>query len=301
LAFDDAGKKLYAATDQGLFVSTNGGLNWQHVGSSGSSATNLPIDSSTTFAFDINNPSVIYVGTAQHGVYASTDGGASWTLASDGLPANIPVNGLSFDADQHQLWAATSVGVYRSDNRGTSWRSFNTGFPPNVVIHTVIPASVSGGAVGLIYAGTDKGFYRSQDSGRHWSINQEGLAGTSIHRILVDFRSTNATTVYAACDAGAFRSDDNGLNWRAIAPGLPKNGPVYSIILGATGYSQLFIATNDVYLFPGTSGGITPSRILPILIVLVFFFLLFRLTRRSRRSRSDILKPDRIIETPASE
>src|SRR5258708_11826063 len=137
LAFDNAGKKLYAATDQGLFVSTDGGLHWQHVGSSGSSATNLPIDSSTTFAFDINNPSVIYVGTAQHGVYASIDGRASWTWASDGLPANVPVNGLSFDADQHQLWAATSVGVYRSDNRGTSWRSFNTGFPPNVVINTV--------------------------------------------------------------------------------------------------------------------------------------------------------------------
>ncbi len=295
LAFDTSGKKLYAATTQGLFVSTDGAKQWTLVSATASA---LPQDSFTALAFDVNNANVLYTGTAQHGVFSSADGGVHWSAISTGLPQGRAIGSIAVDPDQHQLWAAVAMGVYRSDDGGSSWRAFTTGFPTGVTINTVIPASVSGGTKGLIYAGTSKGFYLSKDSGAHWGTGTEALIGTSIRFILVDFRSSNPTTVYVGTDVGAFRSDDEGQNWRGIAAGLPRKVAVNAILLGAANYDQLYVGSNAVYVFPGTSGGLSPSRIPVFIGVLVFFFLLYIIARRGWREWRNLLKPTRIVEPP---
>lgn len=295
LAFDTSGKKLYAAISQGLFVSTDGAKQWTRVNTA---ASGLPQDGYTALAFDVNNANVLYTGTAQHGVFSSADNGVHWLAVSTGLPQGRAIESLAVDPDQHQLWAAVATGAYRSDDGGSSWRAFTTGFPVGVTINTVVPASVSGGTKGLIYAGTSKGFYLSKDSGAHWGTGTEALIGTSIRCILVDFRSSNPTTVYVCTDVGAFRSDDEGQNWRGIAAGLPRKVAVNAILLGAANYDQLYVGSDDVYVYPGTSGGLSPSRI-PVLIgVLVFFFLLYIIARRGWREWRNLLKPTHIVEPP---
>src|SRR2546429_339847 len=161
LAFDNPGKKLYAATDGGLFVSTDRAQHWNNVGTA---KTGLPTDSYTAIAFDLNTASIIYVGTALHGVLKSGNNGVSWSAASAELPTGDTINNLIYDSDAHQLWAATDMGVYRSDNGGTSWQLLNSGIPAADVINAVLPANVSGGTRGLIYAATNHGFYVSQDA-----------------------------------------------------------------------------------------------------------------------------------------
>ena len=296
LAFDDSGKQLYAATSQGLFVSSDDAKQWSLVSTASSG---LPQDNYTALAFDVNATHVIYAGTAQHGLFSSNDSGVHWSAINTGLPQGDAIKSIANDPDQHQLWVAMATGAYRSDDRGASWHAYTTGFPAGVAINTIVPASVSGGAKGLIYAGTSKGFYISKDSGTHWSTGVEALIGTSIRCIVGDFRSSNPTTVYVCTDVGAFRSDDNGQNWRGIAPGLPRNVAVNAIILGAANYDQLYVGSNDVYVYPGTSGGLSPSRIPVLLGVLVFFFLLYVIARRSWREWSGLMKPKRIIEPPA--
>lgn len=284
LSFDSVGKKLYVATAKGIFVSIDAAQHWNSVGSS------LPADDSyTALAFDATAPHTIYAGTAHHGVLISTNDGIAWSAASNGLPGGDAINSLAFDSDQHQLWAATASGVYRSDDRGTTWKALNNGLPANDAVNTVRVASMSGGVEGLVYAGTDHGFFRSEDSGLHWLSNEESLTGTSIHAILVDFR--NPSTVYIATDVGAFRSDDSGQNWGIIGPGLPRGQSVYALILGAGDYSQLYAAVNDVYLYPGSSGGLSPTRLLPLIALLLMFYLLYRLIQRSRNRRRETLKP----------
>lgn len=293
LAFDNAGKKLYAATDAGLFVSADGAQHWSSVGGPN---TGLATDSYTAIAFDLNTASIIYVGTAHHGVLESRNNGASWSDISAGLPTGDSINDLVYDSNTHQLWAATDMGAYRSGNGGSGWQLLNTGIPAADVINAVLPADVSGGAGGLIYAGTNHGFYLSTDSGAHWSQSKDSLVGTGIHAILIDY--SQATTVYIATDIGALRSPDSGQTWGGISSGIPRDQAVYALTQGASGYSQLYAASQGIYLYPGNNGALSITRIIPILVILLFFYLLFLLITRRRRRSAKMLQPERIVERP---
>lgn len=288
LGFDDPGKKLYAATDAGVFVSVDAAQHWVAI-------SGLPAASYTALAFDLKAPHTIYTATMHTGVFVSTNDGSSWTAANGGLPVGISMNGLTFDSDQHQLWAATNMGIYRSGDAGITWQALNTGLPSAVVVHTILPAAISGGDQSLVFAGTNSGFFRSEDYGAHWSASQVSLSGTSVNAILIDYHKV--TTVYVGIGIGVLRSDDNGQNWEGIASGLPKDQPVFALAMGANGYNQLYAANNNVYIFPGNSSVFDPSQILPVLLILVFFFALYRLSSRGRKRSRQMLESGQMIET----
>ncbi len=288
LVFDDPGKKLYAASDAGVYVSADGAKSWTKV-------AGLPQDKYTAIAFDLKKAQSIYVGSEQHGVYASSDSGATWSAATSGLPAHLAIHGLAFDSDAHQLWAATSMGVYRSPDDGASWQALNTGLPAGITVYTVLPASIEGGAQGLIYAGTNKGFFLSRDAAAHWQTSQVPLTGVSIYSVLIDIHT--ATTVYIATNiVGVLRSTDSGANWGSVASGLPSHQTVYAIAQGAANYDQLFVAINNIYLYPGTNSIFDPTRLLPFLLIIAFFYLLIRITTRRRHASRTMRKPERIIK-----
>ncbi|MDQ2886439.1 MAG: hypothetical protein M3Y39_10155 [Chloroflexota bacterium] len=293
LSFDASNQKLYAATDKGLFTTTAGATRWSVL-----SAPGLPTTSFTALAFDTG--SVIYAGTASQGIYRSDNNGSSWTAVGKGLPAGAAVNELSIDPVQHQLWAVTTMGAYRSDDRGASWQGFNQGLPAGLTINTLVAASTVGGTTGLLYMGTRHGLYFSQDSGAHWSAPQEALPGTSIHAILLDFRSTNPIAVDIATDVGVFRSADNGQSWSSVASDLPKSAQIYALALGADNYAQLYAAGTGIYLFPGSSGGIAPTRILPLILVVAFFFLLYWLSQRGRSRKRATARLAQVQEDPVA-
>src|SRR5262249_17426971 len=100
LVFNASAKKFYSVTGQGIFVSNDTVSRWTSLLSSGSG---LPADSYTSLDFDASKPGNLYVGTAHHGIFASTDGGATWFMASKGLPTDVAINNVMFDADRHQL------------------------------------------------------------------------------------------------------------------------------------------------------------------------------------------------------
>ncbi len=295
LAFDDSGKKLYAASTAGLYLSMNGAKSWMKV-------AGLPQDAYTSIVFDLNKTQSLYVGSEQHGIFASSDGGATWTAINNGLPAISAVHGLVFDSNAHQLWAATDMGVYRSSDGGASWQALNSGLPTGVTVYAVLPASTEGGTPGLIYAGTNEGFYLSQDNAAHWQTSQAPLTHISIYSILVDYHTTS--TVYVATSTvGILRSLDSGENWGGFATGLPTHQTVYAMAQGATDYDQLFVAINNVYLYPGTSSVFDPTRLLPFVLILAFFYLLIHFSMRSRRSSRPVQKPEdsnKPTDTPAS-
>ncbi len=294
LSFDSSNQKLYAATDKGLFTTTPGAAHW-----SAFSAPGLPTTGFTALAFDTG--SVIYAGTAGQGVYRSDNNGSSWTAVGKGLPAGAAVNELSIDPVQHQVWAVTTLGAYRSDDRGNTWQIFKRGLPSAITINTIVAASTVGGTTGLLYMGTNHGIYFSQDSGAHWSASQEALSGTSIHAILLDFRSTNVIALDIATDVGVFHSADNGQSWSSVASDLPRNAAIYALAFGADNYAQLYAAGSGIYLFPGSGGGgVAPTRILPLLLVVVFFFLLYWLSQRGRNRKRATVKPVQAQAEPVS-
>ncbi|WP_146747096.1 WD40/YVTN/BNR-like repeat-containing protein [Thermogemmatispora tikiterensis] len=294
LSFDASERRLYAATSRGVFVSSDGGGHWQTVNQG------LPADSCTALAIDVERASVLYVGTAHHGVFVSSDGGEHWHAASQGLPANLPINDLAYVSDRGQLWAATVGGVYRSDNGGQSWRSLSRGLPAGITVYRVRPAALSGGDPNLVFAGSDQGIFLSHDNGASWQRNQEGLARVSVRAILVDFRSP--TTIYLGTSIGVLRSNDSGQVWSAVLGGdLPRNRQVYALTLGASDYSQLYAAVDDVYIFPGSSGGWNTNAFAPLLLAVAFFALLYWLTRSNRRHRRGLLGVARPTARPGDQ
>ncbi len=66
---------MYAGTNQGLYRSTDGGINWGRTGS---------FTMVRSVAIDPANDSLVYAGTST-GIYRTTDGGTSWILDNEGL------------------------------------------------------------------------------------------------------------------------------------------------------------------------------------------------------------------------
>ncbi|HLZ57452.1 MAG TPA: hypothetical protein VKR06_10935 [Ktedonosporobacter sp.] len=295
LSFDGAGKKLYAATEKGLFVSVDDGQQWSALNTT---ATGLPSGAYTALATSGSDTSsqAVYVGTATSGLFVSRNGGTIWTPVGHDLPQGTAINDVVFDTDKQQVWIATLSGVYRLGNQG-AWQLLNTGLPEGIVVNTVRLASMSGGPQNLVYLGTNRGFFRSDDAGAHWTTSTESLSRLNIYRILVDFRASSGSvgnTVFIATSAGAFRTVDGGLHWQGIAAGLPVGTSVYDLTIGADGNTQLYAAADQVYQYPGNGGGgLSPMRIISIGLVLLFFYLLYRfITRRGRSRQRKFLTPE---------
>lgn len=70
------------------------------------------------------------IGTPQR-VLKSLDGGTTWTLVSNGLPA-VPISKLLVsprDASGNTVYAGTWIGVYETTDGGASWHLYGSGLP----------------------------------------------------------------------------------------------------------------------------------------------------------------------------
>ncbi len=279
LAFDPDGKNLYAATQQGLFRSAIG-QSWQRI-----SAKLLPPAGYTALAFDTKHPSVIYVGTAQSGVYVSKDGGQSWQSIQANLPPGLIVHGLTYDPNQQQLWAATSAGIYRMAGQQSSWMELNSGLAESTNTYAVMPASLVGGAQDQVYVGTQRGFFISKDNGVHWSNGQESINGLAVYTIFEDFRDTSAKTLYLGTSIGVLRSVDQGQTWDMVAEGWPRNVAAPALDVGGTNFARLFAVGAGVYFYPGVGSSSFSDQIVAIVLIILFFIFLYLFIMRSRRRR----------------
>lgn len=294
LAFDLAGKKLYAATSAGLFVSRDSASSWSRV-------AGVPVDSYSALSFDVNAPQVVYIASEHSGVLMSRDDGISWSNVSRSLSAGA-LTSVLYDTNQKNLWAASADTIYRSSDNGATWRAMTAGLPANVGINTLALGAVTSGSRDLIFAGTKHGFFLSSDAGQHWAQSQFSLASLNVSAVLLDASQPNV--VYASTDIGVLRSNDSGQNWNQVASGLPDKQPFAGLVQGDVNYTQLFVASRGVYRYPGSSGSILdPSRFIPIVLIILFFFLLyyFFVRRRRRPARRNASRTNRPVGSDANE
>jgi ligand-binding sensor domain-containing protein len=105
LLFDgNTPNKLYAGTDDGLYISTDGGSHWTRVAFSGLKVYAL--------ADNDGSSSLIFAGTSA-GFYFSSDGGSAWEQENRGL-VNTIVQSISLDALSSKMYLGTDgSGAYR--------------------------------------------------------------------------------------------------------------------------------------------------------------------------------------------
>src|SRR5262249_41509648 len=158
---------------------TDGGKTWKKV---------LFVDENTganDIVIDPANPQVLYASTYQRqrtawgfngggpgsGIYKTTDGGATWTKMTNGIPSvdNGRIALSLFASDPKVVYAtvearAPNAGIYRTLDAGTTWEkvsSLNT--RPNYFSQIRIdPANRD-----HIYTlGSNRGFYFTNDGGK---------------------------------------------------------------------------------------------------------------------------------------
>ncbi len=282
LAFDSAGKKLYAATSAGLFVSGDGAQHWTPV-------DHVAPGAYTSLAFDLNTSQTVYVGSATSGVLKSTDGGATWTSIAAGLPAGEAVTSLLYASDLKQLWAAFSAALYRSVNGGASWQAMDTGLPVGAGINVLRAGEETQGSGSLLFVGTNHGFFLSTDAGEHWVPSQSSLANVHIRAILVD--ASQANQVYTSTSIGVLSTQDNGQTWVPVGSGLVGSQLASGLVQSGNGYGRLLVAARGVFIYTG-GGAFSPALILPLVLIVLFFVVLYRFIVVRRRPRPTSITPE---------
>ena len=184
-------------------------------------------------------PEVLYVGTNDHGVYETTDGGATWR--SLGLLGQAVV-GLAATSDG-KIFVVTNFGLYQYDHG--KWLILYLG--PNKALGQPESIVVSGNQ--LFAAGMRNGVYQFDFKTEQWM-----LVGESSWPKQVDASSlvadSHGVLFSGTLDQGVYKYQAK--TWRAFNQGFPT---MFLSNIGAFAFGvndQLFVATNSaVYAYQG--------------------------------------------------
>jgi photosystem II stability/assembly factor-like uncharacterized protein len=229
---------LYAATDNGIYRSSDQGAHWIQSGLEGAEIVSL-----------ISVETSLYAGSYIHGVFKSDDDGGTW------IPTGHPkVALLSLTSLGSELYSGTYFGIYRSDDRGDSWVSHNAGLANTYVygvwaVGSDVYASVTEGLIGF---GQEK-LYRSSDSGMNWTTSGDGLPLNAN----VDSLVSDGSALYAGIfGLGVYRSTNGGAAWSSVGAGLPVVPEDFYTLVARSGLLLVAIANQ---IFRSTDAGLTWS------------------------------------------
>jgi photosystem II stability/assembly factor-like uncharacterized protein len=223
---------LFAATNAGIYKTTNGGYSWTQV--------------STGHFFDIEfnpgNPSIMYASLASS-FFRSTDTGENWTQITNGIPTNaerIEIGVTPAEPSYVYLLCGPAtgygsfVGVYRSNDNGLyfSLRANS----PNILGYEILGTDEkdqAGYDLAIAVSRTNESLlmtggintWISGDDGVTWFItswwketdNSIGYTHADIHALEINPLND---VLYCGSDGGIFYSVDFGNNWIDITSGL---------------------------------------------------------------------------------
>ena len=187
------GTRLFALTSSGLQVSTTRGQSWRSVGPAAPAPSHLATDPS-----EVDRLYVVSSGD----VYASSDGGETFSKLLEGNVAAIAVSGSSV------VLAASGTGVDRSEDAGHAWSRADAGIRETPVSSLAIDPTNPA----FVLAGSPEGVHRSDDGGGSWNL----IPGSPEANV-VAIDPANRSTLYAA-GRGVHKSTDGGSTWRNRSP-----------------------------------------------------------------------------------
>jgi hypothetical protein len=213
-----SGRRLYAGTRGGLWVSTDGGVTWTRR------------RSAPTWSVSVVRGSTEVLAASSDGLFRSTDNGTTWTAV--GLPGSPGAfNRLAVAIAPSNTSVAYAFGTGGAGPTGYLWRRTGTawaavGVPPGLATGqswydwylAVAPDRDT-----QIYCGAID-IHRGTLSGTTWTwVNLSSrTSGDSIHpdQHAIAFEPGRPDTIYAGCDGGLFRSPDRGVTWVHCNNGL---------------------------------------------------------------------------------
>jgi len=221
----------------GMYKSTDQGRTWTKIGL----ATSRQISAVRVHP---TNPDIVFVavqgdrwqGTADRGVYRSTDGGKTWTQLLKGENATSGAADLSMDATNPRIlyaafwdhqrtpWMVRSggagSGIWKSTDGGETWKRLSDGLPK---LMGKIGVSVSPANPDRVYAiveAENGGLYRSDDAGKSWRLmtGDRLIQTRSWYYMNITADPANADAVWVS-NAPLLRSTDGGRTF-AVVPAM---------------------------------------------------------------------------------
>lgn len=275
----------FAATDSGLFRSTDGGAEW----------TDLGVPQSAVYAVTADpNDDRLYAGTQPARLYAAaldppiTDD--SWrelpgfyevpsrddwrTPRHDG-GAQVRSLAVHTDAPDRLVAGVEIGGVYCSDDRGETWSERRIRLDPATEIDDVHHVLVRSPDQWI--ASTGNGLYRTDDAGREWHRLDDGLDRTYFREALDRNEHLYAAAAVGppgewegdrGADGALFRSVDGGETVETIPyPGQPEE----LILSWSTDGDTIVAGTNAGRVLGGPNhwetAGMVPAPVRSVAVV----------------------------------
>ncbi len=172
LALDPPSDRLYVGTDNGLFLSRDGGLAWAPLEVMSLSPSALAVDAKSAGVFGVNGQQLFYWAPDRWQLFNL----AAQTAGSVSAPRFwLTIWGLAIDARQGLLYVGSQNHILRSRDSGATWESVGS-LPADC---QALVADEKQRAVYAVALMRDE-LYLSRDGGRSWLNLADGLAGLSL-------------------------------------------------------------------------------------------------------------------------
>jgi photosystem II stability/assembly factor-like uncharacterized protein len=217
--------RIYAGTQEGLFVWRSKNGSWENVAVSFETGTIDSIDGLKS------QPNVVYLGVTQDGLYRTDDAGKSWRRVFEGNVRAVTVD----PTDEQVIYVGIEpIHLYRSENGGKSWEEL-TGvqdLPAQVKAQWSYPRPPHREHVRHIFVHPDDpkilhvclehgGIIRSLDRGRSWQDVSGGIDYLDIHHI--SSAPSRNDLYFVATARGFFKASDPGQGWQRAENGFTRD------------------------------------------------------------------------------
>lgn len=251
----DAAGRLYAGVQPAdLFRSADGGATWTRVGALHDHPTReqwMPGGAGLILHHIVAHPTDadrLWIGISAAGVFATEDGGASWTPRNRGTRADYApedqrypevgqcVHSLSLAGGRpERLYQQNHCGMYRSDDAGAEWTSIEAGLPSTfgfpAAAHprdpdTLFLFPLNGDIQGRYAPEGKAAVWRTRDAGASWSdlrsgLPQENAFMTVLRQAMATDRRDPVGVYFGTSSGSVYASGDEGESWRCVAEHLP--------------------------------------------------------------------------------
>ncbi len=219
---------------------------------------------------DFTNPNNVYVNCIQMSLDKSTNGGASFSSALNGINTSDPVNWvppLIIDPSNSQRLYFGTNQVYQTNNSASLWTSISPdltgGNGANLVALAVAPTDSN-----TVYAGSDDVHLHVTrnalaGSAATWTdiSNSTSLPNRSITSIAGDPHASSTAYVTFSGFSGfgdnlghVFMTANAGSTWTDISSDLP-NIPVNAIVVDPSQTGYIYVGTDIGAFYTSNSGG----------------------------------------------
>jgi len=259
----------YAGSAGAIYRSEDRGRRWLKVstGNEGWGARGVRAGFPIDFQVDPRDSNRLFANNYGGGNFLSSDGGRTWSVASDGYTGAQVRAIAAGPTDPGTVYAAARSGLFSSTNGGNSWTGLNE--PPAfnlewnaVAVDPLNPRHVLAGN------NWDPVILKSSNAGQTWTMTQERLTEGMGWRTIV-FAPSDSKTIYAGSSAyysagvfddrmaaaGVYASRDGGMTWIAANDAVSAQANVIDLAVDPGDPQTVYAATGNKGLLKTSDGG----------------------------------------------